>query len=237
MTRQLEHYDKTTDPDSWQLVQLNEFDEACKKADIEFMETKSIPSLRHKWFALANLRKYEDAQRLANQIIELNNGNTDFDFILAGITLWILNNKPEAINQWQKGEKAIYTDAAGGLESQLILYFAAIKINDGGLKDKSTRKISKIIRSKRAVNWPGPMGNYILNNLTATELNSFILKVPFLKERQGCQADFVKAVKELEKGDTAMYKQFLTNATSYGPNAYLEPMYYLAQGELSQCAD
>lgn len=219
--------------DSWQLVQLNAFDDACKKADIEFEQTKRVPSLRHKWFALAHLMKYDEAAMLASEIIKLSYGNTEFDFLLSGIALWLLNKKEEAVLEWKRGEKSMYKDAAGGLESQLMLFFAAIRINDEKLKNRTVKAIQKLLKSKGAVNWPGPMGHFILGSLSEEELRSIITGVSILHERQSCQADFVIGIKKLEGGSTEEYKAKLLDAVGHGVSAYLEPMYYLAKGELS----
>lgn len=90
----------------------------------------------------------------------------------------------------------------------------------------------ELVRTKRSMNWPGPMGDFVLNELSSNELDDSILQVPFLKERQSCQANFVKAIKAAECGEMRNYKQFLSKAVSFNPNAYLEPMFYLAQAEL-----
>lgn len=218
--------------DSWQLLELNSFEEACKKADEEYQLSKNIPSLRHKVWALFHLSNYNEALTLAEKVTQLRNGETDDDFISSGIALWALNKREEAIIKWKQAEKAIYTDAAGGVELQIILYFAAIRTNNEALKQETIKKIKKLLKSKRAINWPAPLALYILGNLLEEQLRSYIVEVPILKERQLCQSDFVVAIRELENNEMESYKSKLQEATSYGSSAYLEQMYYLAKGEL-----
>src|SRR4051812_16212697 len=98
---------------SWQLIQLGEFNLANKKAEVEYKLEKNLPSLRHKLYALLNLRKYSEALNLAEKIIEINLGITDDDFIFSGICLWLLDKKEEAIQKWATAEETHFKDASG----------------------------------------------------------------------------------------------------------------------------
>jgi len=68
-------------------------------------------------FTLFHLRRYKEALKLANRIIEIRGGETDWDFLFSGIAHWLLNQKTEAIEQWGNTEEAAYKDAAGGVEA------------------------------------------------------------------------------------------------------------------------
>lgn len=126
----------------------------------------------------------------------------------------------------------MYKDAAGGMDLQVILYFASIKLGDDILKKETLKKIKKLLKSKRSLNWPGPMGHYILEDMGKDTLLSSVSGVPILKDRQLCQAHFVVAIKELEKGEIEGYRKKLQDCISYGSPSYLEQIYYLAKGEL-----
>ena len=219
--------------DVWGLITSGCFVEACDKADLEYQETKSIFPLRNKVYALFHLGMYLEALKLLNKIIVLTNGQTDSDYIFSGIAYWLLDNKKDAINTWQQGEKCIYTDAAGGVELQLFLYFAAVSINDEILKALTKKLLQKILKSKNAINFPAPLGRFILGELSESELLSFVVNIPILRERQLCQANFVIAIKKLEIGDQDGYKKKLNDSVSNGASSFLSKMYYLAKGELS----
>jgi len=219
--------------DIWSLIKTGNFKEACNRADLEYTETQNILLLRNKVYALFHLEMYAEALELLKKIITIEHLQSDGDYIFSGIAYWLLDKKKEAITIWQEGEKCIYTDAAGGMELQLYLYFAAVYINDDNLKAKTRKVIKKIAKSKTAINYPGPLGLYLLGELTEIQLFSYVSSVPILRERQLCQADFTIAIKSLEEGKEQEYKNKLKDSISHGSSSFLSKMYYLAKGELS----
>lgn len=188
--------------------------------------------MRNKIYALFNLGKYEEVIQLTKQLMEMQNGESEIDFKVSGIAHCILGKKKEAIEIWQSAQKSKYTDAAGGVELQILLYFSSLKISDEVLKSYSKKAIKKLLKSKRATNWPGPLGHYVLGNLTNEEILSYTSDLAILRERQLCQAYFVRGVKELEKDNLTRYEENLQSSISFGPPTYLEPLFYLAKGEL-----
>lgn len=220
--------------DVWSLIVNGKFKEACDEADLEYKETKSIFPLRNKVYALFHLSMYSEALELLEKIIQLEKGESDSDYIFTGIAYWLLDRKRDAINIWQEGEKCIYTDAAGGVELQLFLYFASIYINDDALKGAVKKNLKKLVKSKNATNFPAPLGRYILEELSEAELLSYVTNVPTLRERQLCQADFTIAIKNLESVNQEEYRKKLNDCVSYGSSSYLSKMYYLAKGILLQ---
>ena len=222
----------TKQMDVWELIQNGHFEQACEVADAEFNQTKNIFPLRNKVFALFHLEKYEDAFMLTQQLIEYRKGETSADFLFSGIAKWMLNEKNEAVLLWRRAEQCMYKDAAGGIEVETILYFASINTEDTLLKTESIKKIKKILKSKRSINWPGPLGSYLIGNIDEAALLSYVSNISILKERHLCQAYFVIAINELEKGNVDGYREKLIKSVSNGPPSYLEHMYYLAKGEL-----
>ena len=219
--------------DVWSLIVNNEFEKACKVADEEYKkDAANILDLRNKVYALFHLKRYEDVISLCKKLIDYRNGETDADFVHLGIANWILKNTDEAIKAWQLAQSSIYKDASGGIGTQVFLYFAGVRTKQDSLKTGAIKAIKKLLKSKRATNWPGPVGHYLLNEITETELSAYVATVPILKERQLCQAHFVIAVKKLEAGDENGYYKKLGDCVSYGSKSYLEQMYYLAKGEL-----
>lgn len=178
------------------------------------------------------LRRYKEALKLGDRIIEIRGGETDSDFLFSGIALWLLNQKRAAIERWGNTEEAAYKDAAGGVDVQVALYFGAVRTNDNKLKADALKVLKKLLKGKRSPAWPAPIGTYILGEIEREEMFSRVVNIPILRERQLCQAHFVVAVKELEKGNSAGYFIALTDCISYGPPSYLEQFYYLGKGEL-----
>lgn len=218
--------------DTWELIKTGSYEEAIKQADEIYKSTGDVLALRNKLYALFHLKKYDECILLSNQIIELQNGETDSDLIFLGISSWLLDKKVEAITAWKRGEGSKFKDGAGGIELQVFLYFAAIKTGDQVLRSEVLKKIVKILKGKRAINWPGPLGRYLQKDLDEAELLSYVMTIPILKERQLCQAHLAIAIRRLEYGLLDDYRKELKMCTSFGPNAYLEQMYYLAKGEL-----
>lgn len=219
--------------DVWSLIVNNEFEKACERADEEYKKNpEDTLDLRNKVYALFHLKRYDDVISLSEKLIDYRNGETDVDFLSLGIANWILGNSHKAIEAWQLAQNSIYKDAAGGIGTQVFLYFAGVKTSQEKLKATVIKTIKKLLKSKRSINFPGPLGHYLIDNISENEMLSYISKVPILRERELCQAHFVSAIKRLEAGDTEGYYKNLRDCISYGSRAYLSQMYYMAKGEL-----
>lgn len=223
----------------WELIKNGQFEEACKEADLEYEQTKNPFQLGNKITALMLLKKYNEVIELAEKMIILEKKtnpsidvSSSFQFIFSGIAHWFLNKKNEAIKLWQEGEKCVYQDASGGISLLIIEYFAAVTTNNETLKKSLLRGIKKKLRNKQALNWPGPLGHYLIGNTPEVELLTHVSTIPALRERNLCQVNFVIAIKKLEVGDMVGYKNKLKECIQNGPYAYVEDMYYLAKGEL-----
>jgi tetratricopeptide (TPR) repeat protein len=218
--------------DVWSLIENDEFEKACEKSDKEYKNTGDLTDLRNKVYALFHLKKYKDVISLSEKLIEYRKGETDVDFLSLGIANWILGNADKAIEAWQLAQNSIYKDAAGGIGTQVFLYFAGVKTGQEKFKTTVIKTIKKLLKSKRSINFPGPLGHYLIGNISENELFSYISNVPILREKQLCQAHFVSAIKSLEAGDTEGYYKSLRDCISYSSRAYLSQMYYMAKGEL-----
>ncbi|MBL0200729.1 MAG: hypothetical protein IPP81_11470 [Chitinophagaceae bacterium] len=216
----------------WQLIQNGYFTEACEKADLDFKKTSDLSHLRNKIYALFHLKNYNECILLSEKIISFDKGQTDSDFIFLGIAYWLCDKKEDAVNAWKSGLNSKYTDAAGGVELQIFLFFASVKMMDNKLNKNVLKRINKLVKSKNTMNYPGFLGKYLLNEIGEDSLFSSVSTVPILKERQLCQINFSIALKRIENGNLDEYIKKLKDAVSFGPASYLEHMYYLATGEL-----
>jgi hypothetical protein len=219
--------------DVWTLVLQDRFQEACEQADAEYQQTGGVFPLRNKISALLLLKQYSDALALSARVIKEDGGDVDIDFITMGIAHWALGNPKQAIQAWLSAENCAYTDAAGGMQLQIILYFAGLRTQDEKLSARSLQKIKKLAGEDAAVNWPGALGPYILNQTDAEKVQAAISTVPILKERELCQKSFVDGIKELEHNNKKGYIHALQACISYRPHSYLEPLHHLAMAELN----
>ena len=235
MIRQQENFNnqQSEHVDIWELILMGKFQMANDLAQMEFDNSHDVLPLRNKVYALLHLRKYEEVVQLTNKLIETTNGEVDSDFISCGIAHWALGKKEEAITCWRQSQKSKYTDAAGGIEVKVILYFASIKEDLKQLKNEMIKDIRKLIRPKVAVlNWPGPIGNYVLGEMSDNELLSRVATVPVLRERNLSQAYFAMAIKKLEEKNLDDYRAWLKKVIEFGPTVYLEHFFYIAKIEL-----
>jgi hypothetical protein len=218
----------------WELIKSNQFDEACIVADEQYLLTKNRSILNNKVLALLQLQKYTDVIDLCDKNSNETDGETDVDFIFSGIAYWALDNQSKAIEYWKKGEKAKYADIAGGMDVLILQYFSSVKLNDDKLLLTVKKKIKKLLKNKMATNFYGLQGNYLLDEITETELLSSLTKTNILRERQLCSMDLVLSIKALETKDFDLYIKKLTDCVSYGSNSYLEHSLNLAKVELNK---
>ncbi len=215
----------------WSLIEKGEYERACLEADIEFSNTQSLFSLGNKVYALLLLEKYYEVILLTSKLIEMDKGDTAFDFIFKGIAYWMLNQPDNAIHEWKLSDRCNYQDASGGMSTSMILYFAAIKLKDKKLLANVRNKINKQLKYKVVINWPGPIGNYLLDVISKTELIKCVSKVPILNERELSSAYFAIAIKELENDNFEGYKQNISLSARYGSISKLDYAFYLAKFE------
>lgn len=219
-----------SDVSCWDLIVQKKFEEACIKADEEYSATKDAPHLRNKAIALLNLKKYNEVHSIALHLIKLTNGRTDSDYILAGVSNWLMEKYVDSVNVWKSGLDTPYTDAAGGIGVPLLLYFAAIKLSDSGLEKEVLSLLKKKCKSKSSVNFPGTIARYILGKISEDELLYSCISMETLKTRALCKSYFYIAVNALKKNDTKGYLKNLDNCKLN--ETYMEKEYFLAVAEL-----
>ncbi len=219
----------------WELVKSGEYNHAVQVADEEFDQTSSILALRNKVFALLQLRRYDAAASLCNEIIKLRRGEADADFIFLGVSYWLNGRYEQAVASWCAAFDTKYTDAAGGVGLWLLLFFAAIKLSNSSLRQESEAGLSALCKDSAVGNWPGPIGRHVLGQITETDLLSLISNQPILKSKQLCQAEFYIGVLAMANNDDQGYVAYMSKSISHGPACLVKPEYYLAGAELRQC--
>lgn len=216
----------------WDLIKQKDFYGACKRADEEYAETKSEPSLRNKAIALLNLKKYQDVLDIATELIRITNGRSDSDYMLAGIANWLLDNYTEAVEIWKKGLNTKYTDAAGGIQVPALLYYAAVKENNKKLEKEAIDLLKKRCKSKVSLNYPGSIAGYILGRISEDELLNSYASFETLKTRILCKSYFYIAVNNLKNGDKKMFYENLKKCIDN--ESYIEKEHFIAIGEIDR---
>jgi lipoprotein NlpI len=223
----------------WKLIESDRFDEAIAHVDIEFQQRGDFTNFGNKIIALLLIRNYDDVIKVASMTIYLKQQSnplidvsSDKYLIYCSIALWFLDKKEDAIEQLLLAEKCRYTDAGGGIELYIIEYFVATKTPDLVFRKHALKNLKRKLKNRQSLNWPGPLGNYLIGEIDEEEAFQQISKTPGLRERHLSQLNFVSAIKCFERGEIADYERKLKDTVKYGPMTYVECVYHIAIGEL-----
>lgn len=163
----------------------------------------------------------------------------DYYLQLVGVAHWLAGRESQAASTWydlvsaMEQGKIDYSDAAGGVESACLLWFAAVRLGQQNLLKAARRLLRKKVKNNRSSNWPGPVAKFLLGRLTPDQLRGKVADVPVLRERELCEAEFYIGVRSLEANDRpAAGKAFRTAAKL--DTAKVEKEYYLASHELKR---
>jgi hypothetical protein len=215
--------------DVWECLQNGRFVDACDAADKEFADSSSILPLRNKVYALLSLSRFDETIELCNRIITLTHGSTDSDFIMLGVAKWILRQPQEAIETWSGAKNTKYTDAAGGIEIYLLLFFASIIRGDDAMRDRIAKKLRQLCRRGEIGNWPAPIAAFLLRDLTEDQLLELVARQGSLRAKQLCQALFYIGVLKLAAGDRLGFMDCMRNCCEHGSSVLTKQEYYLAR--------
>ncbi|MFL6465320.1 MAG: hypothetical protein ACJ73N_13035 [Bryobacteraceae bacterium] len=216
----------------WDLIKEGSFEAACQAADEEMANSTSTLPMRNKIIALLNLAEYEKAISLSATVIEKTGGSTDTDFIFLGVAQWLQGDSVSAIANWRKATGTDYTDAAGGVEAPLLLFYAAAKSGADDLRSESLKLLKKLCRPKSKLPWPGPLASYVLGQIDEQALRGAIDQQPILAAKQTCQADFYVGLMNLTHGESRQFSVTMERAISHVPFALQKCEFYLARNEL-----
>lgn len=216
----------------WQLIKDGHYREACTLADTEYGQQKDALCLRNKVLALLCLGEFEESLQTSQTIIDLTKGTTDSDFIFQGVAHWLSGADGKAIVSWKNGLNCSYTDAAGGIEIPVLLYYAAARKGDATLADESLKLLSSKL-DPAIRQWPAPIGAYLLGQITKEDVATAISQNAVLKAKQQCQACFAFGVKELASRNKDSALSCFCEAAGLGPVTLARHEIYLARNEMS----
>lgn len=225
----------------WKLIEDGRYEQAVAAYTAALRERESSFNYFNRGIAYLNqglldpaLLDFEAAERFRPANIARSDGYQQW----VGTTHWLSGAERRAGQIWlelveglQSGEIG-YTDAAGGVESAALLWFAAAWLEDADLLARARRLLERLSLSRRTL-WPAPIGLFLLGRITASELLPFTSDVPVLHERQACQAHFFEAVASRTMPDEPTTSVALAKAAGL-TEAKLEQAWYLARHELAR---
>jgi len=218
----------------WELIKDGKFAAACEAADAEMVRTNSLLPSRNKITALLNLEEYEEAVILSKSVIEKTKGDTDTDFIFLGVAHWLQGHKNRAIEAWRQATDSNYTDAAGGVEAPLLLFYAAQRCGLEDLREESLQMLKKLCNPTSETTWPGPLAFYVLGYMDERTMREKISPQPILAAKQTCQALFYVGITNLVNGETSGFNAMMQEVTSHVPFGLLKSEFYLARNEIKK---
>ena len=110
----------------WRLSRQGHTDEGLRQIRVAYAEKQSLPNVLQLGLAYLWL---EDFRAAWEHFDSLNRQKPKFAAVfyqLAGTAKWCLDQHGDAVAQWRLGCKCGYTDAAGGVESPLLLFAASV---------------------------------------------------------------------------------------------------------------
>lgn len=125
-------------------------------------------------------------------------------FGMAGTAKWCLDSPAEAVQWWKLGMGTDYADAAGNIHMPILLHAASVLYPAFFSNQEAKKLLEAKVENPRAVNWPGPLGQYVLGRIGLRTLESLSAdnkteSVPPARRRI---IGFYAAVRALESGQT-----------------------------------
>lgn len=87
-----------------------------------------------------------------------------------GLLEWLMHNPEQAIRSWRQGINCGYRDPSGGLDTMLLLWYAAVMVRDAAL-NREVRELTRAnLNLPQSQNWPGALGRFMVELSTDEEL-------------------------------------------------------------------
>jgi tetratricopeptide (TPR) repeat protein len=238
-----------TTNDPWKLVMAGRFQDAVEAYTREIAIDPWVGAYRGRAAAHLNLgdldaalRDFRTAEevraRNASRIAQIPTDAHSQDF---GVVAWLRGQYQEAREHWARAVELlmtagnVMTDAAGGVESGLLLWFAGVRLKAGAYREAASRLLERLCRSERIGLWPGPGALYVLGRISADAMFEAADSMSrMLTDRQMCQAHFYHGVQALSKGDFPLFAAEMSKAVARGESTRIEHEYYLAKYELGR---
>lgn len=168
---------------------------------------------------------FEMAEKVNNQESRIRSAGY---LQMVGVTLWLKGGEQEAADLWYSvmqdidARKIAYTDAAGGVTSGALLWYASCFEGLGHYRKPAEKFLKKKANLKRNRIWPGPIAQYLLGNLPEEDL----ILLARESKKQICQAYFYVGAKALQSGDKKWFREAM--ASTVNSECLIKNEYYLA---------
>jgi len=219
----------------WQLISEGKYEEAIDEFSAVLGKSPLAMNWGNRGLAYLAVQDYESAVSDFRRYVELD-PRSDHGYIFLGVSQWCSNRPREAVETWRRGLDAAFTDAAGGVELPATLLYAAARLNDESLLNEFQQRLRKMLRRTSIRNWPGALAPYLLDKMTAQELELVAesgVVSPILLARHRCQVEFFVGTHALLQKDSDMFQQHM-RACSTIDCQLLEHVFFIATWEVRQ---
>ncbi len=155
-------------------------------------------------------------------------------YIMLGTCAWLEGRLADALLLWKDAQEPVYQDAAGGVISRALCFYAAVRLGDEGEQKQALKGLKKIWKPTKTL-WPAPVAGFLLGRYPEDEFTWHEFSAPpELEERRQVQREFWKGVERLKRDDLAGAKGYFEQ--SYRPlgTGILEVEHFLARHELER---
>jgi tetratricopeptide (TPR) repeat protein len=223
---------------AWGHVESGDYQQAVLSFTSRLRRDKSTANYCNRGIAYLGLSEYDEAIADFRAADGAHPSSSDGCLQFVGMAQWRAGRESAAASTWHdlviafEQGKIHYTDAAGGVESPSLLWFAGVRLGQPRLLRVSRRMLRTLThaRNGRIENWPGPVARFLLGRIGEARLRSLVTDTPILRERELCQAEFYIGVRRLQRGDRDGARDAF-RAAARMTNAKLENEYYLAVNE------
>ncbi len=154
-----------------------------------------------------------------------------------GAAQWLGGREGEAVATWRSVVEDLvhgrysHSDAGGGIQAGLLLWFGASRLGLGPDMDHATEWLRRRARRSRLTLWPLSLARFVLDEVTEEQVRLEAAASGSLAPRRVCQAAFYAAVAARRQGDAARAGALLAEAIASGRVIPLEIEYDLAVHE------
>jgi hypothetical protein len=234
----------------WDLVVANKFEEACAEADREIASVGLERAFNkgNKVVALLKLGRLAEAEAQCERNRQARGHETHFDSIMLGVAQWLQRRTEPAIASWRRATEAKYVDAGGGVESRMLLLFAAKKQDLPDLEKEALNMLKKLPRlkadlktAKSRPGWPRPLAEFALGHLSSEGVLEIIHsetsaeRLRPLLHKHSCQAQFYFGA--LSQDVAKQKEHFGRAAHDFVPACYIMAEHHLATFELNSISN
>ena len=156
--------------EAWQLLRHNQPVEALEVMRATFNADRASPSVAIELGAIYMwLQEWESAWKHFCDFRTACKQSMDIVYVLAGTARWCARDHTSAIQEWNDGRTAAYTDGAGGVRIPLHLYFAAVCHPDSIDESDAIDLLKNRLNSLRGHQWPSHLARLVLNEVSYDE--------------------------------------------------------------------